>query len=126
MKRDLDLIRNILLHIESSNRASFSAKDFIQFCEDKNLLYYNIHLMYEAGFIEALEVPCCGIAIPQYRILWITNVGCDYMDSVRSDGVWNKIKPALRSVGDSVTFDIVKTVASKLITNQLDTLLHIG
>ena len=49
LKRDLDLIRLMLLHIESSHRTCFTTNDFKPYCNNENILNFNIHLMYEAG-----------------------------------------------------------------------------
>lgn len=124
MKRNLDLIRAIMLRIESSSETSFDAYDFLDLCTDKSALHYNIYLMYDAGFIEALEVEILQSSLPVYRILWLTNYGCEYLDTVREPSVWQKTQTALQSVGGSAPLDIVKSVAGSLLTKYLETYLQ--
>ena len=49
----------------------------------------------------------------------ITFEGHQYLDSIRSDKVWNKIKKKLSTEGVSLTLQIVKNVATSIITNSL-------
>ena len=123
MKRDLNLIRNIMLRIEASNKTSFTASDFIDLCDNENMLYYNIHLMYQAGFIDAFDISCCGFVLPQYQIQWLSNLGCEYLDSVRNDSVWSKTKTVLKSVGGNASFEVVKDISSKFLMEFLESQL---
>lgn len=68
MKRDFDLIRDIMLRIEASDKESFFTDDFLDLTNDERKLCYNIHLMYEAGLIEASEISIPGNLMPEYRI----------------------------------------------------------
>ncbi len=65
MKRDFDLIRDIMLRIEASDKESFYADDFLDLTNDERKLCYNIHLMYEAGLIEASEISISGNLMPE-------------------------------------------------------------
>lgn len=123
MKRDLDLIRDIMLRIEASNKTSFMAPDFMDLCDNENTLYYNIHLMYQAGFIDAFDVSSCGFVFPQYQIQWLSNSGCEYLDSVRNNSVWAKTKTALKSVGGNASLEVVKNIASRFLMELLESQL---
>lgn len=60
-----------------------------------------------------------GSYIPQYRILYLSNSGYDYLDSVRNVTIWNKVKSCLSSVGGNVALDIVQQLAEKFIIQSL-------
>lgn len=119
MKRDFDLIRDILLQIESSNSTNLTIDNFINLAS-KNVLAYHIHLIYEAGFIKAYDITCIGNDYPMYQIQWLTNSGHDYLDAIRSDDIWKDTKSNLLKIGGSASLDVIKTVASNIALKIID------
>lgn len=113
MKRDFDLIRNMLLRIEASDSTNLTISNFIELAPE-NILAYHIHLIYEANFIEAYNITCLGNNYPMYQIQWLTNSGHDYLDAVRSDDVWKDTKSTLLKIGGTASLDVIKTVASNI------------
>lgn len=126
MKRNLDLIRDILFRVESSNQQTFDESDFSDLSSDPLELRYNIYLAVNAKFLKAIDVTTLGsgCSVPEYTILHMTNLGCDYLDSVRDRTVWQKTKETLKTVSGSVTLEIVKTVASKIAISLLENQLR--
>lgn len=121
MKRNLDLIRDILLYIENSNQTSFTTDDFFSLCKDSTELAYNIHLICSAGLVKANGAVTSDspFPFPLYRIYYLTNYGCDYIDSIREQTVWNKTKELLLKVGGSASLEVVKMVATKIVLSIL-------
>lgn len=121
MKRNLDLIREILIQIEGSDKTVFTEEDFESLCPELAELQYNIYLICESGLVEAQDITCCGrgTMVPEYQMYYLTGLGCDYLDSVRNQSVWDKTKSSLKEVGGSASLDVVKTVASKVILGLL-------
>lgn len=120
MKRNFDLMRKILIDIEESNPVEMYTQDFFDLSDDFDELSYNIQLLYEAGFINAYDISTCdGSYYPQYQINWITNAGHDYLDSIRSESIWNKTKQLFFEKSLSMTFGLIQEVATKLIKSQL-------
>ncbi|PQL09583.1 DUF2513 domain-containing protein [Veillonella sp. T11011-6] len=113
MKRDFDLIRNILLQIEASTSTNLTIGNFIELAPE-NILAYHIHLIYEAGFIEAYDITCIGNNYPMYQIQWLTNAGHDYLDAVRNDNIWKDTKDNLLKIGGSASLEVIKTIASNI------------
>lgn len=60
VKRDLELLRRLLLAIEESDDIPVHPNQLTNLCSDQNLLNYHIYLLYEAGFIHAIEVDVMG------------------------------------------------------------------
>lgn len=117
MTRNWDLIREILLCLESSSTPTtvISAKDLPNYSEQE--VAYNIRLLKEAGYIEANIQDSNSL---DRRILLaiarrLTNKGHDLLDTIRNDGVWMKIKNRVESKGVDMTFDIVMSVGKKII-----------
>lgn len=120
MKRNLDLIREILLRIESNEQnATLSSSSFHDLNENNDVIDYHLYLLADAGYIEYLEVPIIGHYYPQIIVQWITNDGCDYLDSIRSPKIWAKTKEKLKDVGGQASFDVVKTIAEHLVMSML-------
>ena len=111
MKRDLDLIREILLTIENDTSNRLSLHSFTSDPKQFPIISFHLELLLDAGSIVAKPLKALGQRYTDFYIQRLTNSGCDYLDSVRDNNIWNKTKDKLLSVGGSATLDIVKTVA---------------
>ncbi|WP_423791593.1 DUF2513 domain-containing protein [Mitsuokella jalaludinii] len=79
----------------------------------------HIHLLLDAGFIEATDSIYLDENVDDFLITRITFAGYDYLDSIRSDSVWNEVKKRVASVGGSVSLEIVKELGVTLLKTQL-------
>lgn len=115
MKRDLNLIRNILLHLESLDTFQKPAQvnDFLFLSKDRNLIALQIELLRDSKFIESEHTST--IAGRNFIITRITNAGYDYLDSVRSDEIWEKVQGKLLKIGGNISLDIVSQLGREII-----------
>jgi len=119
MKRDLDLIRKILLKIEDSNIDEALTNIRIEGYESDEIAY-NISLLKNAGFIEGEILYEMGSVIPSaYVIFGMTWLGHDFLDACRNEGIWAKAKEKLRIVGNDVPIEVIKAVLIDIMTKQL-------
>ena len=118
LKRNLDLLRLLLLEIENIDDISFDSSRLTHLSAPITV-YYHIHLLYEVGFIEALPYSSNACPIPMYKILWITNAGHDYLDSIRNNSVWSKTKSLLSSSGTNLALHVVQDIATKVLLSSL-------
>ena len=109
MKRDMDLIRLILLEVEKSEEDEIENIQ-IQGYSEKDIMF-NAKLMYENDLISDYKTDI----LDNYYIGQLTWNGSDYLDKVRDDSNWKKIKDVIKEKAFPFTFDIVKSVATKLI-----------
>lgn len=121
MIRDLDLIRNILLAIEANTNPynRLSVQNFVSDDYDEFMVSGHIKLLLDCDFIEASKIAICGQAFDDYIIKRLTMFGFDYLDSVRSDSVWDATKAKIKEVASGASLDVVKTVASSVILSAL-------
>lgn len=120
MKRDLDLIRNMLLLIEAHDKPySMSSNDFQNLNPDVNVIDYHLYLLADSGYIDYMDVKTIGHFYPQIRVNWMTSSGCDYLDAVRSASIWKTTKNKLSEIGGQASLDVVKTVAEHLALSAL-------
>ena len=114
MKRNLDLLRKILLHIEENDKGDFNwVPDWGKFEDvDELVIAGHIKMLAEAGYIEMEDVSTFdGIEYLPHRV---TMSGHDYLDSVRDPKIWKNTKTILSKAGGSTSLAVIQTIAAKL------------
>lgn len=119
MKRDLDLIRKILLKIEDSNVDEALTNIHIEGYENDEIAY-NLSLLKNAGYIEGKIFYEMGSVVPSaYMIFGMTWIGHDFLDACRNDGIWAKAKEKLRTIENDVPIEVIKAVLIDIAKKQL-------
>lgn len=120
MKRDLNLIRNMLLRIEelNSTKQKITIESFLDLCADSALISLHIELLIDSNYIETSEPIYCGV-IKDFLIYRITSDGYDYLDSIRENSIWERTENMLFKVGGSAALDVVKSVAVSIVKTRL-------
>jgi len=104
MKRDMDLMRYIMLYLEENMNASkFYSSDDIDFSKfskdiDNNIINEHLMLLLKNDFIDAVYAGS-EVEPITFMIKRITNEGHDFLDSLRDDEIWNKVKEATINAG---------------------------
>ena len=112
MKRDLDLIRGILLAIEKSPWSQIYASSLVIDDVASEAIIYNAFLAWDAGFVEAGTV-----SAPSGNNLLIRRMtfdGHDFLDMVRADEQWSTIRQMAQDSSIELTVEAVKRIAAKL------------
>lgn len=107
MKRDLDLIRRILLDIEALPVGQ--SRDSIKYPEyDQPTIGQHINLLHQAGLIEAIiqKVKPTNRVV-KFTITGLTWKGHDFLDLVKNDSIWNKAKEKFIKPGVSFSFELL-------------------
>lgn len=121
MKRDMDLVRRILL--AAAQQPHGEDLDGLPDVDDED---FALHVMWleEAGLVKALISETTG---PTYayvqRLTWS---GCDFVDSIRDDTLWAKAKTKVMKPTMSFTFDVLKDWLKAEITQGFPTLRAMG
>ncbi|MEP9411239.1 MAG: DUF2513 domain-containing protein [Candidatus Brocadia sp.] len=111
MKRDWDIIREILIKFENlaPDHGPLQLNDFPS---EKAYEYsYHVELLMEAGLIHGQMAKTLGHHAQNFlaqRLTWQVH---EFLDAIRSDTAWNKTKTSFIKGGLSMTFDLVKEVA---------------
>ena len=111
MKRDMDLIREILLLVEG--RKPKQPMDVEIDGRDRQEIFGHVQLLQEAGLVEASFMG--GPISEVHRLTWD---GHEFLDSVRDPTVWAKVTKKLKEVGGAATFDVVKALAIGVAKDQ--------
>ena len=103
MKRDMDLIRELMLKLESlpmrSGGIVLIKGDTDELQVDGygvDQIDYHLVLIREAGLIDTPGSGPLGGGMPFRRLTW---AGHDFLDSVRSPDVWDRTKQAASAAG---------------------------
>ena len=118
MRRDMDLVRRILLETEARTHP-FDSGDLVDECHGSDEVAYHVRIMKQAGLLDAILASDLSLN-QSATVLGLTWDGQDFLDAVRNDGVWRKIKRGLRDGVKSVGFDSIKKVAVSLGTAALE------
>ncbi len=109
MKRDMDLVRQMLLFTEEHSAPSTAAEVKIEGRSDEEVSYH-LALMKDAGLIEARSPGKYG---PMWAVLGLTWAGHDFLDAARDANRWSTAKKIGEKVG-SVSFEVVTALLTEL------------
>lgn len=141
MKRDLELLREILLRLEEDDYTKIhkitvetfvdpldlsdekdpfgDPRDLSPFEQEAMRISYHLQLLLDEGFIEATEAPILGRTYKNFYIKRMTSRGHDYLDSVRSPRLWKSIKDKLGDLAESASLATISALGQTIIKNQL-------
>ena len=118
MKRDMGLIREILLQVEA--RPSVNDWGPVEIDgRSQEEISYHVKMLDDDGLLEALDMRTLGPDGFKYDPKFLTARGHDFLDSIRSPSVWGKVKQQLAVVGGSASLEVVKTIAKKAVADVL-------
>jgi hypothetical protein len=107
MKRDMDLIRQILLVIEAHPEPySWDVSLDIPGYSEKEICYY-VRLLEEAGLIEARIMTAMG-GVFQCAVNSLTWAGHEFLEASRDDNRWEKVKRLVVEKTGSLSFEVLK------------------
>jgi Hypothetical protein (DUF2513) len=126
MKRDMDVIRELLLEIEAGKTVfeTLSSEDAAilrasprkpMSQEEADKLRGHLDLMQQAGLIE-IESSSVGRAISVKSLTWKGN---DFLDSIRDPEIWRKTKDGA-AAAKGWTMDLLADLAKGLIKKQIE------
>lgn len=102
MKRDMDLIRDILFWLEEHDTGFPEIPE-----KSEQELGYHCHLLADAGLIRAANTTATDDTLPQAIPISLTSRGHDFIDSARSKTVWSTVKDKVLTTTGSVSIAIL-------------------
>lgn len=96
MKRDMDLIRQILIHIEELPQAALqNVPDFEGYTTAR--VIEHVRLLIDAGLITAIDAST--LSGPDYINIKMTWHGHEFINTIRDPEIWKKTKAGASKVG---------------------------
>jgi hypothetical protein len=124
MRRDMDLVRNILLEIEDGKDWFETTSDATAVAlgssptgltqDDADRLSYHLNLLQAAGFAEFTSV---GTGWIPEGLTW---AGHDFLESVRDEEIWRKTKEGAEAA-KGFTVELLAALAKGFIKKQIET-----
>lgn len=113
VKRDMDLVRRILMELADSD-VPLDAAAFTDASTERATVGYHFEIMQEAGLIVASFLRADGDPYYHATAIRLTWEGNDFLASVKSEGIWAKVKMAVAKSAGDVPLSVFKQVATKL------------
>lgn len=114
MKREWDLVRDILLRLESAEPGSIVMGTAFGPDYDDQVVSYHMAMMKDAGLIEARVM--MGNAIYMNGVAMALKwAGHEFLDGIRKKEAWEKVKSTAKSRGLELTFDVIKVVTKLFV-----------
>jgi hypothetical protein len=113
MTRDMDLLRLILLKVEGYTYTYPDLSPLTIDGYDWQVVGEHIKLLTESAYLDSMEVDY-GLCPTR-----LTMKGHDFLDSIRNDGVWKKVKEKVKEKGGGFTMEILKALATQALSQLL-------
>lgn len=98
MKRDMDLIRKLLLFCEGIEGNDVSSSTLLEGYAEEQIRYH-AYLLVDAALAKGMNVSHLGCVLPQYLLNSLTWAGHEFLDAARDETTWNKAKTVFTSIG---------------------------
>ena len=110
------MLKDILIEIEKSDDP-FGLIDIKLSDRNEIEISYHVKLLYQAGLIEAEDVS--GTSQFKWIPVSLTWNGHEFLDAIRNDTVWKRLKEKVMEQGGNVPFSIIQQWVLKISENLL-------
>ena len=119
MNRDMDPVRLILSHIEDQY-LSTGVYDLAIDGHDTEMVSYHSTTLYAVGLISICQAQCADNVIYVFGVGSLTWDGNDFLEKIRDDSQWKKVKETITKKGLPLVVDTIKSVANALISATVE------
>lgn len=117
MKRDMDLMRKILLAIEAKD--DLQPEEIFFDDEDDVVVARHVDLLVNEGFIEGTSSRRWGEPYNYWLVKDLTWDGHDFLDEIRDYLTWERTKKGVEEAG-SFSFDLLKALAKGYARKKIE------
>lgn len=111
MKRDLELIRAILLEVEQKLTSRAQLIDVPGYPPD--LIAYNVELLVDGGYMQSASMASAHLPT---RLTW---KGHEFLDATRSESVWQQVRAQLKDRRVDAPIALIQELAIKIAASML-------
>lgn len=122
MKRDMDLVRAILLAMEAVPEGELPPNPFSVNGYTDEVVGHHVHLLGEARLLRTADKTSYSDPTRQAIPLEVTWAGHDFIDTMRSQEVWERTKQAMKEAGGGglgLMLELGKKLAEGFIKKKL-------
>jgi hypothetical protein len=120
MKRNMDLIRSILLIAEEQPSRGRRPPALVVDGVDDATVAKHIELLADAGFVEANLLRTETESAIRGQVVRITWQGHEFLDAARSNTIWAKAKTEIAAKAGSVPLELLHRLLLKMSARALD------
>lgn len=115
MKRDMDLIRQLLLLAEeNATQKGFFEPEFDDYSTEE--INYHIELLEQAGLAKTFRI-ATGMG-DYWKLGALTWDGQDFLANAKNQTAWNQAKELVKSKGGTASFEIFKAILVSAVKSQ--------
>jgi len=96
LKRDMDLIRELMLAIESGKHEFTQSEGLEGTDAEPEVIFYHLRLLNQAGY---LAFPSETVGGASFEVQGLTWEGHEFIDTIRDPEVWKRTKGAMAKAG---------------------------
>jgi hypothetical protein len=115
MKRDMEVIRKLLVFFNEKEDSSVVSKPDIGPDYSEDVVQYHVRLICQAGWLnyeaEKSSTSDRLIRVYPFDLTW---EGHEFLAKISAEGVWPKLKAMVGSKGGSMAFGVINQLATKL------------
>lgn len=117
MKRDMDLVRKLLLALNDHEHGHAPQNLHIDGYSDETVGYH-CFILNEAGLIRAADSTSRSSPSPSAIPIRLTWSGHEFIENAKNDDIWSQTKDAVGKIGD-VSFSVWASVLSNIVLKNL-------
>ena len=102
MKRDMDLIREILMWAEMQDHGYSGGNPKIEGHTDEEIVFH-VHLIGQAGLAKVIDVTDLDSKSPEALFSSITDQGYEFLIAAKDNSIWGKAKESIIKPGATMT-----------------------
>jgi len=114
MKRDMELVRNLLLEIERHPEAYAPVAIEVPGYQ-KDMIGYHLALLLDAGLIEGSAGMIMGQKYPRVKVKRLTWAGHEFLEAAREDTRWKSAMTVVKEKGGAITFEVLRALLVSLM-----------
>ena len=118
MRRDMDLVRQILLAVEEREEEDLRRSTLSVEGYGEQAVARHVEIMQEAGLVDAHVMRADGVPPYAARVFRLTWEGHDFLEATRNETVWAKTKQFVKEKGGGASLAIMKAVAVRFAKEQ--------
>ena len=116
MKRDIDLLRVILMQVESEGQAEEPLLHTMGIEGlDQALVNEHVKLLIDSGYLEGEYKYSTNNRILLTSIRGLTPKAYDFIDNIRNESLWRSIKERITATSGTASLPIIEHIAHQLV-----------
>lgn len=118
MKRNMDLVRNILLQAEANKHGTMYEEIAVEGFSDEEIGHH-IYLLGQAELAEVDDTTHRGCDSYTAQLRCLTWKGHEFVEAARDDTNWNKAKEVCTRGGRSLSFEALKVALGAIVATGI-------